>query len=70
MSLTDFNTGRGLSEDINNLILAATRETKFRGVSVSHCIFFSISYNVETFSAAFSHFMKPQLSLETLGGAN
>ena len=33
MSVTDFNTSRG---DINDLILAATREINFRGVSVSH----------------------------------
>ena len=32
MKLTDFNTSRG---DINDLIVAAVSETKFRGVSVS-----------------------------------
>ena len=45
MSLTDFNTARG---DINDLILAATREINFRGVSVSHtfsklCVLLAIS---------------------------
>ena len=53
MNLTDFNTGRGLSGDINDLILAATREINFRGVSVSHTFFTilcSLCHYLETFS--------------------
>ena len=43
--LTDFNTSRG---DINDLIVAATSEVKFRGVSVSHSLSRVILYSLSS----------------------